>query len=349
MRTKNQTLIVLSLLFYAGLSMGETVTADLLLNLYDAPNNTYRLVGRTLTGRADIRGLFTGMNSATGLVPLRLGEHVAETVYTSELNVDRIDLEFNTMNNTILGSASRVEYTNSTSGGWVTLIDNIEASGAYTNGVAFSVDAVSGLRWVLPAESWTTNSASTFFKYPDEPYAPRFRRFYAYGVNTVPVDCKLNLVHAKAVNITTNAVWGAAFPTGVPSRINDQEGHLSAFTRSGSPPADAALQIELDRAYRFDRFLLHWGRNGDVRQTPNTYDLSVSLDGSTWVTAVEGHNATTGNPSEQVSDVSGQGVVGRFIKLHNLQGQHAWNTVSLTEVQAYGTILPPPATLVVIR
>ncbi len=347
---RKHTLLVLCSILFASYARGqELYKANLLLNLYDAPNIQYSYKSpRNVSGRADVCGVFVGSNSAEGFLAIQLGEVIVQSIYTEELKLENIDIDINLRGNSFTNNASIIEYTNSISGGWQQLVDNISGSTNLVLGTDFTVTEVQGLRWVLPADNWHTNTTTQHFF--EHPYTPQIKMVNAWGTNTVPVDYKLNLVAAKYVAITTNVLWGAHFKSGKPLEIADQVGHISAFSAKKSPDREAYLQIEFDQKYKFDTFIMHWGKANDVRRAPNSYDISVSTDGNNWVKVVDDHNSTSNaTATHDTSDVSEMNAIGKFVRIHDLQGHHSWEWVQLCEVQAYGEIAPQAGTVLLIN
>ena len=154
----------------------ELYTGNLLLNLYDAPNIEYsRESTSSAYNRRDTCGVFVGTTSSEGLVTLGLGKVMVQSVYTSELKLENIEINIYLRGNSFTNNASIIEYTNSVSDGWQQLVDNISGPTNLVLGTDFSVTDVQGLRWVLPADNWYTNTFSL------APHPPQIKKVNAYG------------------------------------------------------------------------------------------------------------------------------------------------------------------------
>jgi hypothetical protein len=349
---KKNMLMVLCLLIVLCARAEETFTGDLMLNLYNQVNIEYSYDVPYVSGRNDVIGAFVGTTTHEGFQTRRLGTVIAQAIYTDELHLDKIEISIGLRGNSYTNNASRIEYTNSTSGGWATLVDNVDFDAGVSYATAtnlfldtdFSVDTVQGLRWVMPAENWHTN-INTVLEF-GEPLTPQLYRLNAYGTNTVPVDYKLNLINAEPVAITTNGAWSSEFTTSFPE-INDQIGYAYAVSGYHEADTNAYLQIEFDRKYQFKTFIVHWAKFRDTPYAPQYYDISVSEDGINWTLVADDHPVTG---AVTTHDSTTMDIVGKYIRIHDFTGFYSFtNYIRICELQAYGDILPAQGTCIFIQ
>jgi len=318
----------------AGTAAGETVTEQILLNAYDIRN--IQLAdqhggGGWYVGRHSTFGRLLDGGSDRPWLPAGDSQDIYwQMVFPSPLTVDVLKIEISGDSTPKLtGSGGKIQYTTVAApgpGDWLDLVTGINVSGShtYTAPTDFTAQQVYGLRWLLPPEGVEDGGD----------WKPYVWMLHALGTNTVEVDARYNLLPTRGT-VTTGGT-GAWNTSNNAAAVKDNNPRPRALWHSGTLPDDAFIRLGLDAAYDLSLLWVDW--EGAIRNfRPDSYDVWLSYDGSTFTKLIEDH-AVTGDASQDWIDLTAYGasVAGAMaLELRDFRGANGGHVI-VHEIMLYG-------------